>query len=125
MNDLIDKALQLRVDIAAGNTLPTEDDAFIVYRDSARNFELFDPSVQKPSSPHPIIIDPRDGAAAGFGIVVVTLNLFVPPAAGKNVGAGELIDIAVFVSEDEPTILMGMTRPAGQRDGLRHNPAHQ
>jgi pimeloyl-ACP methyl ester carboxylesterase len=36
MNDLIDKALQMRADIAAGNTLPTEDDAFIVYRDSAR-----------------------------------------------------------------------------------------
>jgi pimeloyl-ACP methyl ester carboxylesterase len=36
MNDLIDQALQLRADIAAGKTLPTEDDAFIVYRDSAR-----------------------------------------------------------------------------------------
>ena len=36
MNDLIDQALQMRADIAAGNTLPTEDDAFIVYRDSAR-----------------------------------------------------------------------------------------
>ena len=37
MNDLIDQALQMRADIAAGNTLPTENDAFIVYRgDSAR-----------------------------------------------------------------------------------------
>lgn len=36
MNDLIDKALQMRAEIAAGATLPTEDDAFIVYRDSAR-----------------------------------------------------------------------------------------
>jgi pimeloyl-ACP methyl ester carboxylesterase len=36
MTDLIDQALQMRADIAAGNTLPTEDDAFIVYRDSAR-----------------------------------------------------------------------------------------
>ena len=36
MNDLIDQALQMRADIAAGNTLPTDDDAFIVYRDSAR-----------------------------------------------------------------------------------------
>jgi pimeloyl-ACP methyl ester carboxylesterase len=36
MNDLIDQALQLRADIAAGNTLPTENDAFIAYRDSAR-----------------------------------------------------------------------------------------
>ena len=36
MNDLIDQALQLRADIAAGKTLPTEDDVFIAYRDSAR-----------------------------------------------------------------------------------------
>ena len=37
MNDLIDQALQMRADIAAGKTLPTEDDAFIVYRgDGAR-----------------------------------------------------------------------------------------
>ena len=36
MNDLIDQALQMRADIAAGNSLPTDDDAFIVYRDSAR-----------------------------------------------------------------------------------------
>jgi pimeloyl-ACP methyl ester carboxylesterase len=36
MNDLIDKALQMRAEIEAGATLPTEDDAFIVYRDSAR-----------------------------------------------------------------------------------------
>src|SRR4029434_8183365 len=37
MNDAIDQALQTRADIAAGKTLPTEDDAFIVYRgDGAR-----------------------------------------------------------------------------------------
>jgi pimeloyl-ACP methyl ester carboxylesterase len=36
MNDLIDQALQLRADIAAGNSLPTENDAFVAYRDSAR-----------------------------------------------------------------------------------------
>ena len=32
MNDLIDQALQMRADIAAGIRLPTDDDAFIVYR---------------------------------------------------------------------------------------------
>ncbi len=36
MNDLIDLALQMRADIAAGDSLPTGDDAFIAYRDSAR-----------------------------------------------------------------------------------------
>jgi hypothetical protein len=36
MNDLIDQALQMRADIEAGKSLPTGDDAFIVYRDSAR-----------------------------------------------------------------------------------------
>src|SRR5262245_36794680 len=86
---------------------------------------LFDPSLQKPSSPHPIVVDPRNGAAASFGVIVVALDFLVPPTAGENVGAGELIDIAVLVSEDEPTILMGMTWSARQRYRLRHNPAHQ
>src|SRR5436853_124511 len=36
MNDLIRDALKMRADIAAGKILPTGDDAFIVYRDSAR-----------------------------------------------------------------------------------------
>jgi pimeloyl-ACP methyl ester carboxylesterase len=36
MNDLIHDALEMRADIAAGKTLPRGDDAFIVYRDSAR-----------------------------------------------------------------------------------------
>ena len=36
MNDLIDLALQMRADIAAGNSLPTGDDAFVAYRESAR-----------------------------------------------------------------------------------------
>ena len=37
MNDLIDQALQMRADIAAGISLPTGNDAFIVYRgDGAR-----------------------------------------------------------------------------------------
>lgn len=36
MNDLIDLALQMRADIAAGNSLPRDTDAFIAYRDSAR-----------------------------------------------------------------------------------------
>jgi pimeloyl-ACP methyl ester carboxylesterase len=36
MNDLIDEALEMKAEIAAGNSLPTENDAFIVYRDSAR-----------------------------------------------------------------------------------------
>ncbi|HMG58744.1 MAG TPA: hypothetical protein VK583_03380 [Burkholderiales bacterium] len=36
MNDLIHDALKMRADIAAGKILPTGDDAFIVYRDSAR-----------------------------------------------------------------------------------------
>src|SRR5215468_8750318 len=90
-------------------------------------FKLFSlhPPVQKPSSPHPIVVDPRDGAAASFGVIVVALDFLVPPTAGENVGAGELLDIAVLVSEDEPTILMGMTWSARQRYGLRHNPAHQ
>src|SRR5262249_23581321 len=69
--------------------------------------------------------DPRDGAAASFGVIVVALDFLVPPTAGENVGAGELIDVAVLVSQDEPTILMGMTWSAWQRYGLRHNPAHQ
>src|SRR5262249_39312924 len=86
---------------------------------------LFDPPLQKPSSPHPIVVDPRDGAAASFGVIVVALDFLVPPTAGENVGAKELIDIAVLVSKDEPTILMGMTWSAWQRYGLRHNPAHQ
>lgn len=36
MNNLIDQALGMRDDIAAGKRLPTGDDAFIAYRDSAR-----------------------------------------------------------------------------------------
>lgn len=36
MNDLIDLALQMKADIAAGLSLPTDNDAFIAYRDSAR-----------------------------------------------------------------------------------------
>src|SRR4029077_9046934 len=36
MNDLIDQALQMRADIASGDSLPNDDDAFVAYRDSAR-----------------------------------------------------------------------------------------
>jgi hypothetical protein len=36
MNELIFKALKIRADIEAGRHVPTDDDAFIVYRDSAR-----------------------------------------------------------------------------------------
>src|SRR5207344_932796 len=84
-----------------------------------------DETLQKPPSPHPIVINPGDGAAAGFGVIVVAPDFFVPPAAGKDIGAGELIDAAVFMSQNEPTILVRMTRRAGQRYRLRHNPAHQ
>src|SRR4030095_1449188 len=82
-------------------------------RFNLNQFSLY-PPLQKPSSPHPIVVDPGDGAAAGFGVVVVALNLFVPPATGKYVGTGEFINAAVFMSQDEPTILMRMTRPGWQ-----------
>ena len=36
MNDLIDKALQIRQDIQNGEHVPTDNEAFIVYHDSAR-----------------------------------------------------------------------------------------
>jgi pimeloyl-ACP methyl ester carboxylesterase len=36
MNNLISEALKMRDDIANGNSVPTDDDAFIVYHDSAR-----------------------------------------------------------------------------------------
>jgi pimeloyl-ACP methyl ester carboxylesterase len=36
MNDLIDKALEMRAAAQSGNSVPTEDNAFVAYRDSAR-----------------------------------------------------------------------------------------
>src|SRR4029434_7614548 len=57
-------------------------------RFNLNQFSLY-PPLQKPSSPHPIVINPGDDAAAGFGVIVVALDFLIPPAAGENVGAGE------------------------------------
>src|SRR5438874_12149471 len=67
---------------------------------------LFNESLQKPPAPHAVIIDPGDGATAGFGEVVIALALSTPPAAGKDAGAGKLVYAAVLVSQHEPAIFV-------------------
>ena len=51
---------------------------------------------QEPSSSDPIIVEPEEIATAGFGEVVVALNLAIPPAAGVHIGTGEFVDAAVL-----------------------------
>ena len=75
---------------------------------------LFNRSLPKPSSSYPIVIEPEKIAAAGFGEVVFALDLAVPPAAGEDIGAGELVDGAVLGAQDEPAVFVRVIRPAGE-----------
>src|SRR5947199_6547296 len=86
---------------------------------------LFNESLQKPPAPYAVIIDPGDGATAGFGEVVIALDLSVPPAAGKDVGAGKLVDAAVLVSQHEPTIFVSAARCGRQKRRLSQDSAHE
>jgi hypothetical protein len=79
---------------------------------------LFNGALPKPSSSHPIIVKPQQIPAAGFGEIIFALNFAVPPAAGKEVGAGEFVDVAVFWTQDKPAVFMGMVRAAGEPDGF-------
>ena len=45
---------------------------------------------------HQKTLTPEEIAAAGFGEVVVALNLAIPPAAGVDVRAGEFVDAAML-----------------------------
>jgi len=57
---------------------------------------LFNSSLQKPSASQPVIIEPQNIAAAGFGVIVFALDFFAPPAAGENIGPGKPVDGAVL-----------------------------
>src|SRR5207247_1246016 len=60
---------------------------------------LFNHSLPKPSSSYPVVVEPEKIAAAGFGEVVFALDLAVPPAAGEDIGAGELVADYGFIAE--------------------------
>jgi hypothetical protein len=62
---------------------------------------------------------------SGFGVIVFALDLAVPPAAGKNIGAGEFVDVAVFGTQDEPAVFVRAGGFAGETDRLGGNAAHQ
>jgi len=66
----------------------------------------FDGALPKPSSSHPVVVEPEEIAVSGFGIVVVALNFSIPPTAGKNIGAGEFVYATVFGTQDEPAVFV-------------------
>src|SRR4029077_957527 len=86
---------------------------------------LFDPSLQKPPAPAPVVVEPEEIAAAGFGEIIFPVDLAVPPAAGKNIGACEFVDASILGSHKEPTVFMRGTRLSGKQDRLGCDPAHQ
>ena len=45
----------------------------------------FDGALQTPAPPDPVVVEPKNIAAAGFGEVVFALDLAVPPAAGEHI----------------------------------------
>ena len=51
---------------------------------------------------------------AGFGVIIFALDFSIPPAAGENVGAGELVDAAMLGAQDEPAVFVRMIRAAGE-----------
>ena len=61
---------------------------------------------------------------AGFGVVVFALDFSVPPAAGKDVGAGEFVDAAVFGTQDEPAVFVRVGGFAGEADRFGGDAAH-
>ena len=77
---------------------------------------LVNRTLPKPPSPYPVVIKPQQIAAAGFGEIIFALDFFVPPAAGKNVGAGEFVDGAVLGAENEPAVFVRMVRAAGEAE---------
>ena len=81
--------------------------------------------MQKPPSSYPIIIKPEQIAAAGFGVVIFALDLAIPPAAGENVGAGELVDRAALQAQDEPAVFVRVIRFTGETDWLGGDAAHK
>ena len=62
---------------------------------------------------------------AGFGVIVFALDFSIPPAAGKNIGAGKFVDATVFGTQDEPAVFVRAGGFAGEADRLGGNAAHQ
>src|SRR5213594_4123997 len=84
---------------------------------------LLHPSLQKPSPAHPVVVDPQEVAAAGFGEVILAMNFPIPPAAGEDVRAGEFVHGTIPWSPEKPAVVMRCPGRWRQRNWLCKHPA--
>jgi len=121
MNDLVDEALELKAEIAAGEHFPADDDVFVVYRADARLMELDNTIAGKTLEPRKLLEDDRDidtqvvesvrtcqpeskeSDASFDGSIAVTVDTFLRTSAIRSTNSMHDID---WCSSNNSTVCM-------------------